>query len=184
MTPRSALARLEGVHRAAAGPAAVRHRHRRADLQLFLLGYAATTDVRNVPDRRRRRRPVGGEPRADRALRRVADFTRRRHRRPRRRDRRRTSSDGTRLAGAGDSRRLRRRQLAAGGRQTVQIIADGSDANSAGVALGYADEPDRRVRRRSSRARPTRTRRAAAGRLHRAPACASGSTRDSRAATS
>ena len=40
---------LEGVPRAAAGSAAVRHRHRRADLQLTLLGYAATTDVKDVP---------------------------------------------------------------------------------------------------------------------------------------
>ena len=34
-------------------------------IQLTFLGYAATTDVKNVPDRRRRRRSQRREPRAD-----------------------------------------------------------------------------------------------------------------------
>ena len=43
-------------------------------LQLTMLGYAATTDVRDVPDRRRGRRPVRGKPGAHLTVRGLGDF--------------------------------------------------------------------------------------------------------------
>ena len=86
-------------------------------LQLTLLGYAATTDVQRRAARGRRRRPVAAQPRADRAVRRLAATS--------------TSSartltpcgvdaylaSGPRLAGAVDSAGLRRRARRATGRR-------------------------------------------------------------------
>ena len=107
-------------------------------LQLFLLAYAATTDVRNVPIVVRGRGSVGGQPRADRAVHGLAQLLAGRASSRARTRSIRYLEHGTRLA-------CRRRFPPAtadgfrpAGPQTVQIIADGSDANSAGVSLGYA----------------------------------------------
>ena len=121
-----------------AGSAPLRHRHPRADPAAVHARLRGDDRRARRAGRGRRRRSIGGEPRADRALRRVAELhdRRRRHRRAARSIR--ISSAGTRVDGAGDSGRLRRRARRAAQPQAVQVIADGSDANSAGVALGYA----------------------------------------------
>ena len=104
-------------------------------VQLTLLGYAATTDVKNVPmvvvDQDR----IAAEPRADHAVRRLAALH---------------------VVGSVDERGeldpwLRGRawmalgipagfseRVGAGRPATVQVIADGTDSNSTNVALGYA----------------------------------------------
>ena len=147
-----------------------------------MLGYAATTDVRNVPmvvadaDRSQR------EPRPRRPLRRLAEFHHRRRRHRVRAKSIRTSS----AAARGWRWRFRpatARRSRAARPQALQVIADGSDANSTNVALGYATNLSPRTRRSSRRGRcaggGAATERAASR-----PGCASGSTRGSRAATS
>ncbi|MBM3770396.1 MAG: ABC transporter permease [Acidimicrobiia bacterium] len=106
-------------------------------VQLILLGYAATTDVRNVPlviadaDRSRASRELVQRFDASKS------FT--------------LVSVVTDAGEAGDYLENGRARMAlaippgfgerlAGGRvETIQLLADGSDANSAGVALGYAN---------------------------------------------
>ena len=81
-------------------------------------------------------------------------------------------------------RGLRRRRSQRGSRRRVQIIADGSDANSAGVSLGYATNliagygQEIAARACTGRGAPARVGGASSR------ASASGSTRGSRAATS
>ena len=174
---------LEGAARAAAGPAALRHRHHRADPPADDARLRGDHRRQGRADRRRRRRSVAGEPRADRALRRVAELHDRRHActtvargRPVPRARRRVD-------GAGDSGRLRRAHrrpgrpaTRAGRRRRHRRELDRRRA-------GLRAQPDRRLRpgaRRASGAAAGRTCR----RRHRRRASASGSTRSSRAATS
>ena len=106
-------------------------------LQLTMLGYAATTDVKNVPLRRRRRRSVGGQPRARRAIRGLAKLHRRRHGDDRERDRALPRARHG-IAGAVDSGRATAASIRAHRPVTVQVVADGTDSNSTTVALGYA----------------------------------------------
>ena len=106
-------------------------------IQLVVLGYAATTDVKDIPllvvdaDRSTASRQLR------RALRRLRQLLHR-GRGERRRHRAATTSKTARAwmaltIPAGFGQRL------AGGRpDTVQVIADGTDSNSTGVALGYA----------------------------------------------
>jgi ABC-2 type transport system permease protein len=105
-------------------------------IQLFMLGYAATTDVQNIPivvadpDRSSASRDLiarfNASPYFD-----IVDVVTSTHEID-------SYLEGGRAwmalaipAGYGDT-------LAAGRPQTVQVIADGSDANSTNVALGYA----------------------------------------------
>ena len=105
-------------------------------LQLFMLGYAATTDVRDVPV------VVADADRSVMSRELVARFD--------------ASSNFTVVALVTGLNEVDRylesgqaamalaipagyaREVAAGRPQAVQVIADGSDANSATVALGYA----------------------------------------------
>jgi ABC-2 type transport system permease protein len=105
-------------------------------IQLFLLGYAATTDVRNVPV------VVADGDRSSASRELIERF-----------DASPTFTVVDLAAGVHDVDRYLERRLAwialeippgygaalgAGRPQTVQLLADGSDANSAGVSLGYA----------------------------------------------
>ena len=102
-----------------------------------MLGYAASTDVRNVPMVVVDQDCIDREPRAHQPVRRVAEFLV-------------VDSlsspaevdaylDGGRAWMAMvDPGRLRRRASGAGRPTTVQVVADGTDANSTNVALGYA----------------------------------------------
>ena len=139
----------------------------RRSLQLLVLGYAATTDVKNVPIVVGGRRPVGGEPGA-----RSSEFdasryfTHRGRGRERERDRRRTSSSGRawmalsipagygaagRVGRAGDGagrRRRHRRELddrRAGLRDDLVAALRAGSAGGAGCRRG-------RCRRRRHRA--------------------------------
>ena len=100
-----------------------------------MLGYAATTDVRNVPTGRRRSGRVEREPRAGQPIRRLTEL--RRHRGARRRFDEVDAYLDTGTAWmaldipAGYGERIR-----AGRPTTVQVVADGTDANSTNVALG------------------------------------------------
>jgi ABC-2 type transport system permease protein len=106
-------------------------------LQLFLLGYAATTDVRDVPivvadaDRSNESRALIRRFDASRSFTLVA-----------------VSDDAVEAGEYLEDGRawmvlaIPQRfgeALAAGRSETLQLVADGSDANSAGVALGYAN---------------------------------------------
>ena len=153
-------------------------------LQLTMLGYAATTDVQERADRRRRRRSIAGEPRARSPLRGVAELHDRRRRSRSVDDDRRRSWSAARawlaLAIPADYHAAHRRRPT---RPIVQVIADGTDANSterrAGLraatsSRGYAQELVSAAARRLAAAPAPPSRRASA----------SGSTRSSRAATS
>ena len=108
----------------------------RPSSQLTLLGYAATTDVRNVP------MVVADEDRSAESRELISRF-----------DVRRTSSSPTRwpqrarstrfstrggVDGARHSRAATASAFARGVPVLVQVVADGTDANSTNVALGYA----------------------------------------------
>ena len=168
-----------------AGSAPVRHRHHRADHPAVHAGYAATTDVRNVPIVVADARSVDGEPRADQPLRRVADLHAS--------SASSTSPDeidpylerGRRLDGAVDSAPATATRSRPGGRETVQMVADGSDANSTGMSLGYATNLIAGYAQElAARARAASGGGRAAGAGASSRASASGSTRGSRAATS
>lgn len=105
-------------------------------IQLFLLAYAATTDVRNVPV------VIADADRSTRSRELVARF-----------DRSPSFSLIATVASPNEVDAYLERgdawigvaipggfgaSLAGGRPQTVQVLADGSDANSAGIALGYA----------------------------------------------
>ena len=121
-------------------------------IQLTMLGYAATTDVKDVPvvvadgDR------IAGQPRADRALRRVAQLHGHRHGDDRQRDRA-VPRARRRVAGAVDPAGLRRRSLGrrpvtrAGRRRRHRLELDDRRAR-------LRDEPGRRLR--AGARRPTR----------------------------
>ena len=106
-------------------------------IQLTMLGYAATTDVKDVPvvvadgDRSPASRSL------DRALRRVAELHRDRHRDdgPRSRS---VSPARRRLDRAGDPAGLRRVDRGAASRWRCRSSPTASDSNSTTVALGYA----------------------------------------------
>ena len=149
-------------------------------IQLTMLGYAATTDVKDVPvvvadgDRSR------AQPRADRPVRRLAQLHRHRRRsRPSREIEPYLERGSAWLAlsiPAGYGAALERHAPA-----TVQVVADGTDSNSTTVALGYATSLIGGYAQELVAARP------AGGRRRRRPsrrASASGSTRSSRAGTS
>jgi hypothetical protein len=125
--------RLEGISRAQAGAAPVRHRHRRADSSADDAGYAATTDVKDA-GRGRGRRSLGRKPRAVGAVRCVAELHCDRHRDHRGGDRavsraRPCSAGAVDPGGDGDA-------IATGRPVKVQAVADGTDSNSTTVALG------------------------------------------------
>jgi ABC-2 type transport system permease protein len=105
-------------------------------IQLFLLAYAATTDVRNVPlviadaDRSTRSRELVARFDRSPAFSLIATVVS-----PHEVDAYLERGDawiGVAIPGGFGS------SLAGGRAQTVQVLADGSDANSAGLALGYA----------------------------------------------
>src|SRR5437870_3705281 len=105
-------------------------------LQLFMLAYAATTDIRDVPvvitdgDRSAASRELTERFNASPSFKLVAVTT--------------STNDVDRYLERGDAWLAVTipagydDAIAAGGSAAVQIIADGSDANSAGVSLGYA----------------------------------------------
>ena len=82
--------------------------------------------------------------------------------------------------GAVDPRRATAATMAPGGRRRVQVVADGTDANSTNIGAGLRDEPGGGLRAGTASRRGCR-RRAPTARRHRAATCASGSTRSSRA---
>ena len=106
-------------------------------IQLFLLGYAATTDVRNVAmvvtdaDRSRESRELIARFDASRSFT-VVDIVS-------------VPSEAEPFLSEGRAGvvvsipRGFGRAIAGGRPETVQLVADGSDANSAGVSLGYAN---------------------------------------------
>ena len=152
-------------------------------LQLFLLGYAATTDVRDVPivvadaDRSAASRDLIARFDGVAELHASSPSS--------------ASTDeidpylerGRGVDGAGDSAPATATTLDAGGRRRCRSIADGSDANSTNVALGYATNliagyaQEIGARRGVPAGGPPTRRRSSR-------ASASGSTRGSRAATS
>src|SRR5437588_2303390 len=105
-------------------------------LQLVMLGYAATTDVRNVPvvvadaDRSSASRELVERFRASRNFS-VVDVVTGLNEIDPYLERGRAWMALAIPAGYGDG-------IAAGRAQTVQVVADGSDSNSANVGLGYA----------------------------------------------
>ena len=107
-------------------------------LQLILLGYAATTDVKNVPmvvadaDRSTASRELVSRFDAS------PYFTVDDGRHQRERDRRRISRRGGAWMALVDPGRATAQQRGAGRPAAVQVVADGTDANSTNVALGYA----------------------------------------------
>jgi len=106
-------------------------------LQLFLLGYAATTDVRDVPllvhDLDRSSASRGLVERFDRStVFTVVGGAARDEEISLALERGRAWLALTIPAGFG-------KQMASGGAPVVQIVADGTDANSAGLGLGYAN---------------------------------------------
>jgi ABC-2 type transport system permease protein len=105
-------------------------------IQLFVLAYAATTDVRNVPvvvadaDRSAESRELVRRFEASRSFTIVAMTSGIEDVGP-------YLESGRAWIGVGIPQDYGT-AIAAGRSQTVQIVADGSDANSAGLALGYA----------------------------------------------
>src|SRR5437588_4425707 len=105
-------------------------------LQLVMLGYAATTDVRNVPvvvadaDRSSASRELVERLRASRNFS-VVDVVAGPNEIDPYLERGRAWMALAIPAGYGEG-------IAAGRPQTVQVVADGSDSNSANVGLGYA----------------------------------------------
>jgi ABC-2 type transport system permease protein len=105
-------------------------------LQLFLLGYAATTDIRHVPvivadaDRSLASRDLVSRFRASQNFT-IVDIVTSPNEIDRYLERGRAWMALSIPPGYGDS-------LGRGEAQTLQVIADGSDANSTNVALGYA----------------------------------------------
>ena len=107
-------------------------------MQLLLLGYAATTDVRNVPlvvvdaDRTDRSRELVERFAASPFFRIVAEETDTREV-----DKHLSKGDAwlALVIPAGLERAI---GSGPAGRSDVQLLADGSDANSSGIALGYA----------------------------------------------
>ena len=147
-------------------------------VQLTLLAYAATTDVRDVPVMVMDQDQSSREPGADRAVRRVREL----HCRGRG-DVDAGVGDGAehpdRVDGADDSATTTATALRAASPTTVQIVADGTDANSTNVALGYAGALISGYAAELAAAAG----RAAPGRSCR-PRCGCGSTRSSRAGSS
>ncbi len=174
--------RLEGVPRAAAESAALRHRRHRADHPADDARLRGDDRRPRRAGRGRGRRSLGRQPRADRPFRRLAELH--------------ASSTPSRpsgeidpylergdaLAGARDSCRATASAGRGGPPVAVQVVADGSDSNSTTVALGYATSLIGGYAQEARRQRRRRRRRADRG--HRRARSASGSTRSSRAATS
>ena len=102
-----------------------------------MLGYAATTDIHDVPvvvadgDRTARSRELISRFDASPNFSVVETVTTVNEIEP-------FLERGTGVAGSLDSRRLRNRARAATPPATVQVVADGTDSNSTTVALGYA----------------------------------------------
>ena len=146
LTCAASVTDVEGAARAAAGPAAVRHRHRRADHPAARCSATPRRPTcKNVPIVVVDARPVAGEPRADRRFDASPNFTVVGTRdRASARSTRGSSAARAWMALAippdyGDAHRRAARPA------TVQVIADGTDANSTSVAMGYARNLDRRA---------------------------------------
>ena len=107
-------------------------------MMLLLFGFALSLDVDRIPDDDLRPGPDGGEPRADPPVPGLAILRNPRHgerlRGDRTRHRPQPHSDGR-----GDSARLFGSNSAPGAKAQVQILLDGSDSNTASIALGYAE---------------------------------------------
>ena len=154
-------------------------------LQLTVLGYAATTDVRNVPV------VIVDADRSRRARRSISRFQRAGHFQASSTWCRASSDVDPYLEGGTAWMALSippryGEDLGAGRPVSLQIVADGSDASSTNIAMGYASNLDRRLRAGSRRERSSGTAGGtmAASRAASIRACASGSIRRSRAATS
>ena len=130
-------------------------------IQLTLLGYAATTDVKNVP--LSSWTPIGRPAAAisSAVSRTSANFTIV--------DMVGSVNDIDRYLDGGrawmalvHSRRVRRAMCDGAGPAVVQVVADGSDASSTTVAMGYADKPRGGICTRPRRDTPAEQWRAAA----------------------
>ena len=107
-------------------------------MMLLLFGYALSLDVDRVPTWSTTRTSTSAEPRPDPAVQGSRYFEisrlRERLRGHRARHRPQPHPDGRR-----DSARLFGKNLRAGSEAPVQILLDGSDSNTASIALGYAE---------------------------------------------
>ncbi len=155
---------LEGADRAQARSPAALHRDPRADPPAVPARVCGDDRRPGSAGGGRRRRPIVGEPGPRGAVRRVAELHDRRRRLEPERNRP-ISGKRPGLAGRRDSAGFAD-GLHSGAPQTIQVIADGSDANSAGVAVGYATNLMAHTR---SRLRVARERSRPAGGAHRAP---------------